>query len=345
MLGKAIPVLSIAVDVTSIVTTWTSSNETLEKITKLKNNLLANLEAFRQAVRTYQKSLEDQIGDVALQKSLAKLLRLRKPPGPPMSPEESCKILGLMQGMIGIDFLVFATLLRGDHEDKAENGTNNKTEVKIEDKMQKRLEDKTEYETGNRYAAEFITRADVLELSQRPMCAPVVDSVYERYSDFKSSEAEKVSRMYCHIARSEFDSSQKYEPLQSLIPPVGSLYFRSQCSLVEFSGKRVYNASGTQRDKRASPWIWFWLYFMDQNARGRCSSGCKINLEGGEYSPDSHSWRPYVSRGGHMELKNSCTWQYIIPLCPSHNKKNFYDRGGKWMLTQQNTRAVRIPPA
>ena len=125
MLGKAIPVLSIAVDVTSIVTTWTSSNETLEKIKKLKTDLLTNVEAFRQAVRKYQKSLEDQIGDIALQKSLAKLLRLRKPPGPPMSPEESCKILGLMQGMIGIGFLVFATLIRGDHEDEAEKGTNN----------------------------------------------------------------------------------------------------------------------------------------------------------------------------------------------------------------------------
>ena len=196
MLRKAIPVLIIAVDVTSIVTTWTSSNETLEKITKLKTDLLANVEAFRQAVRTYQKGLEDQIGDIALQKSLAKLLRLRKPPGPPMSPEESCKILGLMKGMIGIDFLVFATLIRGDYEDKAEKGTNNKAEIKIEDK--------TDHEPDNKYAAEFITEADVLQLSQRPMCAPVVDSVYERYPDSKASEAEKISKMYCYAIPKQY---------------------------------------------------------------------------------------------------------------------------------------------
>ena len=204
ILRKAIPVLSIAVDVTSIVTTWTSSNETLEKITKLKTDLLANVEAFRQAVRTYQKSLEDQIGDIALQKSLAKLLRLRKPQGPPMSPEESCKILGLMQGMIGIGFLVFLILIRGDHEDKAEKGTNNKTETKIEDKIQERLGDETDHETYNKYAAEFITEADVLQLSQRPMCAPVVDSVYERYPDSKASEAEKISKMYCYAIPKQY---------------------------------------------------------------------------------------------------------------------------------------------
>ena len=204
MLGKAIPVLSIAVDVTSIVTTWTSSNETLEKITKLKTDLLANVEAFRQAVRTYQKSLEDQIGDIALQKSLAKLLRLRKPPGPPMSPKETCNILGLMQGMIGIDFLVFATLTGGDHEDKAEKRTKNKTEINIEDMIQKRLEDKTDHKTDNKYAAEFITKADVLKFSQKPMCAPVVDSVYERYPDSKSSEDEKVSKIYCYVIPKQY---------------------------------------------------------------------------------------------------------------------------------------------
>ena len=204
MLGKAIPVLSIAVDVASIVTTWTSSNETLEKITKLKTELWGNVEAFRQAVRTYQKSLEDQIGDVALRESLAKLLRLRKPPGPPMSPQESCKVLGLMQGMIGIDFLVFATLIGDDHEDEAEKGTKNKTEIKIEDKIQKRLEDKTDHKTDNNYAAEFITKADVLELSQKPMCAPVLDSVYERYPDSKSSEGGKVSRIYCYVLPTQY---------------------------------------------------------------------------------------------------------------------------------------------
>jgi len=194
MLGKAIPVLSIAIDVTSIVTTWTSSNETLEKITKLKSDLLANVEAFRQAVKTYQKSLEDQIGDIALQRSLAKLLKLRKPQRPPVSPEECCKMLGLMQDMIGVGFLVFSTLIGDDHEDEAEKKTKNNTEVKIEDKAQEELDEKTPHKT---YAAELITEADVLKLGQMPMCAPVVDSVYERYPDPESSEDDKVSKLNC----------------------------------------------------------------------------------------------------------------------------------------------------
>ena len=85
---------------------------------------------------------------------------------------------------------------------------------------------------------------------------------------------------------------------------------------------------------------------MWANWKAGCSSGCRINLDGGELRPDYHSTRPYVSRGGHMELADSYKWQYIIPLCPSHNKINVYDAGiGYWMLTQKKTWAVRIPPA
>ena len=108
----------------------------------------------------------------------------------------------------------------------------------------------------------------------------------------------------------------------------------------------VYNVAGSQYDHRGSPWIWFWLYFMDQNWMGNCSDACKISLLGGELSSDFHSAQPYVSLGGHVELRYPDRWQYIIPLCPSHNAPSgYFDRGGYWMLTKQNTWAVRIPPA
>ena len=45
-----------------------------------------------------------------------------------------------------------------------------------------------------------------------------------------------------------------------------------------------------------------------------------------------------------MELETDDNYQYIIPLCPAHNKKNVYDRGGYWMLTKLNTWAVQIDP-
>src|SRR4051812_34107219 len=98
MLGKAIPVFSIAVDVASIVSTWTNNNETLQQTNKLKGDISANASAFRQAVKTFQLSLEEQLGNPALRDSLKKLLRLRKsPPKPPMRPEDSCKMIDQMQ--------------------------------------------------------------------------------------------------------------------------------------------------------------------------------------------------------------------------------------------------------
>lgn len=166
VLGKAVPILSVVIDVESIITTWTSSNETLKQVGKLKNDILGSVDAFRQAVRSHQSSLEDQIGNIALQNSLRKLLRLRRfPPGPPCGPEDACKMLGLMQEMVGITFLVFANLQGDTHEDPTEN----------------------------KYVTEIMPEADVLQLSQMSMCAPVVDSVYERYPDPQASD-DTVSR-------------------------------------------------------------------------------------------------------------------------------------------------------
>jgi hypothetical protein len=331
LLGKAIPVLSIAIDVVSIVNTWKSNNETLGNITKLKTDLSTNIQAFRDAVKAYQKTIEEELGNAALQQSLLKLLRLRKPPGPPMKPEDTCKAMGMMKSMIGVGFMLFVSLIGGYTENKAEDKSKNTGDLKTEDRNKQSLEDKTDHKSENKYAAEFITKADVEALSQKPMCAPVVDSVYEKYPDPKPSEEDK-----------------DHHPLQGAWPPVGSAYFRSFCELVDLSSYMVHNAAGTQYDKRGTPWIDFWYYFMDQNGRGYCSDVCRISLEGGEWSPDYHSRDPYVSLGGHMVLryKTRPDWQYIMPICPSHNAPyGFFDRGGYWMLTKENTYAVKIPPA
>ena len=171
MLGKVIPILSVGIDVASIITTWTSSNETLEQVGRLKKEILDNVEALRQRVRSYQSNLEDQIGNLALQNSLRKLIKLRRsPPGPPCGPEEACKMLGLMQEMVGTRFLVFANLQGDRHEDLTEN----------------------------KYVTEIMPETDVLQLSQMSMCAPVVDSAYERFPDTQPSD-DKVSRKHALV--------------------------------------------------------------------------------------------------------------------------------------------------
>lgn len=200
MLDKAIPVPSIAIDATSILSTWTNSNETLGKITKLRSDLSANVEAFREAVKSHKKTLEDQIGDITLQRELRKLLELRKPNRPPLTPAESCVMRRLMQKKMGINFLMFISLISDGSRDEAETKTKTNTEAQIDDNRLKET-----------YAAELFIAADLTRLSQMPICAPVVDSIYECYPDRESSEDDEVSQLKCQVMQkngtvSEIDS-------------------------------------------------------------------------------------------------------------------------------------------
>ncbi|KAH6867353.1 hypothetical protein B0T10DRAFT_467922 [Thelonectria olida] len=68
--------------------------------------------AFRDAVQQYEEAPETPVGGQALQDSLRKLITLSKkfpshpPGGPPNGFETACKMLGLMQGMVGIPLML-----------------------------------------------------------------------------------------------------------------------------------------------------------------------------------------------------------------------------------------------
>lgn len=172
VLGKTIPGISVIIDVVSIVDTWTSSNETLESLGKLKCDIMKNIEALRQAVREYHSGLEEQIGKLPLRDTLRKLLMLRKPPpGPPLSPKDCCKILALMEEAVGMGFHIFVNFLGNAPEDP------------------------TKYQ----YSAEIMPRADVVQLSQMSICAPVVDSVFDKYPRRETSDDDIVSRVHSTV--------------------------------------------------------------------------------------------------------------------------------------------------
>lgn len=189
MLGKAIPVLSIAVDVASIVSTWTTNNETLQQANKLKGNIAGNAEAFRQAVKRFQSGLEEQLGNPALRDSLKKLLRLlrKSPPKPPMRPEDSCKMIDEMQQMKGAPMLMFITYDPNKPREKTSQVPPQvKAEVQPGDVHQQ--EEPHDHVPDGSYVVEMMSKADVLQLSQKPMCAPVIDSAYDQYPESADSD-------------------------------------------------------------------------------------------------------------------------------------------------------------
>jgi hypothetical protein len=165
-LGKAIPVLSIALDVASIVETWTGNNETLDQAKQLQGQLKTNIEAFRKAVKDYQSSIEEQLGPLKLRDTLRKLIRLgKKPPPapPPLSPEGACKLFKSMEAALNVPLMMFVDILQG-----------------FKDKFISDEDDEADMSKLS-YAAEAVRKEDVHDLSQKLMTAPVIDSVFERY--------------------------------------------------------------------------------------------------------------------------------------------------------------------
>jgi len=56
-------------------------------------------------------------------------------------------------------------------------------------------EDPTKYQ----YSAEIMPRADVVQLSQMSICAPVVDSVFDKYPRRETSDDDIVSRVHSTV--------------------------------------------------------------------------------------------------------------------------------------------------
>ncbi|RSL42194.1 hypothetical protein CEP54_015570 [Fusarium duplospermum] len=73
---KRLPLASIAIDVYSIINTWTGTNETLEKAEKLRKDIQNSKDEFRKRVQQYLSALEELVGNPALQLTLHKLMRL-----------------------------------------------------------------------------------------------------------------------------------------------------------------------------------------------------------------------------------------------------------------------------
>lgn len=214
MLGKAIPVLSIAVDIGSIVSTWTNNNETLQQASKLKSNIAENAKAFSQAVKSFQSSLEEQVGNAALRDSLKKLLRLRKsPPKPPMGPETACKILDQMQQMKNIPLKMFITY----EPSQSQEGTDKAlplAEANVLPGDGHEQEEQSGPSYDGSYTVEILQKEHVLQLSHKPMCAPVVDSIYEQYPKSPDSDDEP-------------QDPQPQQPLQSAAYGGASIAFQN----------------------------------------------------------------------------------------------------------------------
>ncbi|KAI9654260.1 MAG: hypothetical protein M1829_000954 [Trizodia sp. TS-e1964] len=232
-LAKAVPILSVAIDIAFIATSWKNDNETLRQTEKLRLAILEGFQVSQNAVKQYDSVMADLAGSEPLRKSLGKLIKLRKiNPGPPCSPEEACNnMFELMRELVNIPLLLFVNQQGKDHDD----------------------------ETKNTYETELLPQADVIQLSEISTTAPVVDSVYERYPDIYDSIDDKQPM------------PQPGEQQQvSMMPAVGSSVFRAKCEWVPFGDQVVYNVSGSSADKRVGSWVrywkWWFFYVMEKGA-------------------------------------------------------------------------------
>jgi len=177
------------------------------------------------------------------------------------------------------------------------------------------------------YAAEAVRKEDVHDLSQKLMTAPVIDSVFERYP-------QDVDRQ----------DDQKTGPLQSAIwLPVGSKKFRDDCEAVPFKNEKIYNVSGSSKDKRAKSWVLFWSYMMLLCFRNPCVIRCKIKITPPTINNDRHTELGYILRGGHMTKNDK--FYYILPICPFHNKTVVFDwPNGESLTTIATAWAIKIRP-
>jgi hypothetical protein len=102
------------------------------------------------------------VGDAELRVTLRKPISLRNSSGgsprgprkgPPTDPANPCKVLDTLEVMANIAMLVFVNLLGEEHEAEEEND----------------------------YQFEIVPERDVAKLSQKSLCVPVIDSVYQRF--------------------------------------------------------------------------------------------------------------------------------------------------------------------
>jgi len=308
---KFLPGLSIIIDVYSIASTWTGSNETLQKADKLMDDIQKGTEALRQLVAQYVSALEELVGGPLLQDALRRLMRMRnavpgKPRGtpPPVDPGMPCKVFKTMRSMPKTPFLLFGSM-QGEHQ---------------EDMMK------------NSYVAELVQEDHVLQLTQKVTTAGVVDSLFESYPDT------------FHTSTWDDESDDEPQVVTAMAGPRWTP-FRSSCSFVYFGKEKVHNVSGSSIDHRAKSWVGFWQWIIETTAFKGCSDKkCYINLASTAGKVDQHS---DMIVGGHMEPKKRThdkQW-YILPICQRHNAPaGTFDRGKSWMVTEADAYAIEISP-
>ncbi|KAI9668432.1 MAG: hypothetical protein M1831_001186 [Alyxoria varia] len=309
-LVKVVPVLSVIVDVESIVSTWTTTDAALQQAAKLRKQIADSVPPFRDTMGRFRSDLDDLVGSKTLQVTLLKLTRLHlsipgapggPPEPPPPDPDQACNILRLMEGMVDVSLLLFANLLGDEHEDSSEDN----------------------------YLAEAMPEADVVQLSQKAVSAPVVDSLYEHFLDVQ--------------ATSDADSEDRpgQEPLHSVMGLTGIGLFRTKCKFVEFGNEEVHNVSGTQFDKRVTSWVRFWSWWFRNTWTKRCfERKCLIK---GRHSGPGKAPSTWIV-GGHMEKVARDRKWYILPICSYHNAPSgTFDRGGESLETLATAWAVQIP--
>jgi hypothetical protein len=222
----------------------------LAKAKQIITDISQNAEAFRKAVQELLDSLEEHIGSLALQDSLRRLLRLRgKPGGLPsggsaMDPDQTCKMHKRTEKMRGIPFLLFASRQGQDHEDPTENS----------------------------YVTDLVPETNPVQLSQKYMTAPVVDSLFGMYpninpsSDNHSNEKDKDN---------DKDNDKDTGPYESLTFASFSIF----CNYVAFGDERVHNVAGSAVDHRVASWVGYWKWSSESKNSNRClDKKCYIEL-------------------------------------------------------------------
>ena len=151
--------------------------------------------------------------------------------------------------------------------------------------------------------------------------------------------------------------------------------FRSTFQLVLWCGEKVFNVKGSSLDTRNkdASWINIWRKMFEMTLGKNCQEVCRISkpVLNKEDALSRKTWENYLKFhplpgdigddddddddddetekiknepwGGHVEKEFDDDFWYILPICPYHNYRDKFDRGGQVMTTSPVAFAVRIP--
>ncbi|PNS21435.1 hypothetical protein CAC42_1214 [Sphaceloma murrayae] len=145
-----------------MLTTWTASEQSMNKADEVRAAISPATEGFRHAVREYYAAIRSLFGNGALLESLEALPQLPRPtPGPPnglLADEQ--KVRDIYDTMYKTPDSVFVTFAA--RSDAAQDQT-----------------------AGSRFSTQCIPEEHLLAAAQVPACMPFIDALHEHYPEAK----------------------------------------------------------------------------------------------------------------------------------------------------------------